>query len=328
MGIRIGVAGVGRLGRHHVRVLCEMDGVDYVACHDADPTRANEAADAFGAHAFDSLSAMFSEIDALDIVVPTTFHAEIANAALDAGLDVFVEKPIASSIAEGESMLARAVAADRILQVGHVERFNGVMDAVVPMIKNPEFIEVHRLAPFSVRGTDVSVVGDLMIHDLDLLSFLIGEDPVEIRASGASLLTNAPDIVNARIEYPGGCVANVTASRVTVTPMRKLRVFSPDGYVSVDLLNTRASCYRRAPGYDANIAKLKSGSSGHESLNLTDFVEVETITADRGEPLARELAAFRDAVVTRSVPPVTGQDGLNAVRLATEILDRIERKTS
>jgi predicted dehydrogenase len=251
--------------------------------------------------------------------------------AIECGCDVFVEKPLASGVVEAEAMVDAAASAERILQVGHVERFNDAFEAVLPTIRSPQFIEVHRLAPFTVRGTDVSVIGDLMIHDLDLLNQIVGEWPTDIRAAGAAILTPAADIVNARLEYPGGCVANVTASRMTITPMRKVRVFSRDSYLSIDMLARRAVRYRKSQGFEEAVAALQSRADGFDALELRNFVEVETIAPDpsvREEPLRKELDAFRRAIETREPPPVTGEDGLVAVRLAAEILQAMDRASS
>jgi len=324
MNTKIGVAGVGRLGREHVRVLCNLDGVDGVGCYDAIAERSTAAATEHGARAFDTLDALFSAMDAVVIAAPTTQHAAVAAQALDAGCDVFIEKPLAANIPDAERIIGMAHERSAILQVGHVERFNGIVQAVAELVVEPQFIEISRLAPFSVRGTDVSVVGDLMIHDLDLLSFFIPGSPSEIRAKGASVITSGPDIVNARIEYPSGCVANLTASRVTAEPTRKWRVFSSHGYLSIDLRARRAVRYRKSTGFDDNVAAIKLQKSGHENLGLADFIEVETITADNIEPLHKELSAFRDAVVSRRPAPVTGEDGLAAMRLASAVLGRLD----
>lgn len=328
MGLTIGVAGTGRLGREHVRVLAGLDGVAAVACHDIVAARAAEVASEHGATAYATIDEMLEAVDAVVVAVPTTEHARVAARAIELGCDVFVEKPLASGVSEAEAMVDAATRAGRILQVGHVERFNDAFEAVLPGIHSPSFIEVHRLAPFTVRGTDVSVVGDLMIHDLDILNQIVGEWPSDIRAAGAAILTSGADIVNARLEYPGGCVANVTASRMTMTPMRKVRVFSSDAYLSIDMLARRAVRYRKADGFDDAVAALRSQSEGFDALNLRNFVEVETIAPDpsrREEPLQKELDAFCRAVETRGRPPVTGEDGLVAVRLAEAILAAMER---
>jgi len=321
VGLRIGVVGTGRLGRAHVRVLRSLPGVDFVGCQDADATRAQEAAAEFGATAFDSLDALFSQVEAVSVVTTTSAHAEVALAALDRGLDVFVEKPLASSVADAERIVTRARERARVIQVGHIERFNSAVQAALPSIGRPLFIEVHRLAPFNLRGADVSVVMDLMIHDLDLLGLLVGAEPVDVRASGAALLTHAPDIVNARLEYADGCVANVTASRVTASPMRKVRVFSDRGYFSIDLLTGSATHYRKADGFADRIADVKRGGAG--SVSMTDIISVQQMRGDGGEPLVKELAAFCKSVADRTPPAVSGEDGLDAVRLAALILERV-----
>ncbi len=319
MGLRVGVAGTGRLGRAHVRVLRSLAAVERVACFDSDHERARAVADEFGATAFDSFDAMLGAVDAVVVVTSTAAHAEVALTAIAAGKDVFVEKPITATLAEGEAVVKAARAANRILQVGHIERFNGAIQAVLPRIGVPLFIEVHRLAPFTIRGADVSVVMDLMIHDLDLLGVLVGQRPADVRAKGAAIITSEPDIVNARLEYDGGCVANVTASRVTAAPMRKVRVFSEAGYFSIDLLAGVATHYQKGPRLAEQMAALRAGAS----LGLADMVRVEQLRGDGVEPLVKELSAFCDALATRSAPPVTGEDGLDAMRLATTVLDRV-----
>jgi predicted dehydrogenase len=306
-----------------VRVLRSVPGVEFVGCFDADAARARSAADEYGAAAFASLDAMLSEVQAVSVVTTTSSHAEVALRALEADRDVFVEKPITASVADGERVVRRARERGRLLQVGHIERFNSAIQAVAPLIGTPLFIEVHRLAPFTVRGTDVSVVMDLMIHDLDLLGLLVGLLPSDIQARGAALLTSEPDIVNARLEYPDGCVANVTASRVTAAPMRKVRVFSQAGYFSIDLLAGSATLYRKADGFAQRLADARRGAL--ESLRMSDFVTVEQLRGDGVEPLVKELSAFCRCVGERSAPPVTGEDGLEAVRLAAAVLERVGR---
>lgn len=321
MGLRVGVVGTGRLGRAHVRVLRALPGVEFVGCYDADATRAREAANEFGATAFASLDSLFSEVNAVSVVTTTSAHAEVALAALDRGCDIFVEKPLASSVADAERIVTRARDRARVIQVGHIERFNSAVRAAFPSIGRPLFIEVHRLAPFNLRGADVSVVMDLMIHDLDLLGLIVGADPVDVRASGAALLTHAPDIVNARLEYADGCVANVTASRVTAAPMRKVRVFSTNGYFSIDLLAGSATHYRKADGFADRIADVKRGVAA--TVSMTDMISVQQIRGDGAEPLVKELGAFVQCVADRTPPPVSGEDGLDAVRLAALILERV-----
>lgn len=326
MGLRVGVAGTGHLGREHVRILASLGAVDEVLAWDPDARRLAAVCGALGARACESLEALVDGADAVCVVAPTRAHADVALAAIDAGCDVFVEKPLAAGVERARAIVDAAARAGRILQVGHVERFNGTLRRVADRIRNPLFIEVHRLAPFTPRGADVSVVDDLMIHDLDLLGHFLGEDPVEIRARGAAVLTSTPDIVNARLEYAGGCVANVTASRVTLEPMRKIRVFSPGSYLSIDLLAGRATCYRAAPGAETIIGRLRAGRL-EEPVAMDALVRVETISGDGSEPLRGELETFCRCVAERTPPPVTGEDGLRAVRLAARIMAACESGT-
>jgi predicted dehydrogenase len=308
-----------------VRVLCGLDQVEFVGCHDQIPERAKSAAEEFGATAYSDRKSLIGDVDAVDIVVPTSSHAKYALVALEMGRDVFVEKPLAGELEEAVEIVEQADRLGRLVQVGHSERFNGAFEKVQTRISDPTFIEIHRLAPFSVRGTDISVVGDLMIHDLDLMNCLLGQPPVEIRAKGAGVLTEAPDIVNARLEYASGCVANVTASRVSVEPMRKLRVFSPNKYISIDMQAGRATEYRKADGFDDEISKLRSQSDGFDRLRLSDFIQFETFTSDGVEPLQKELREFCRCVERRETPTVSGADGLSAVRLAAQIFSIIQR---
>jgi len=301
--------------------LRSLSGVEFVGCHDTDLERARATAAEFGATAFGSIDELLSKVEAVSVVTTTSAHAAVALAALDRGLDVFVEKPLTASVADGERVVARARERGRLLQVGHIERFNSAVQSVLPSIGRPMFIEVHRLAPFNLRGADVSVVMDLMIHDLDLLGLLVGAEPVDVRAKGAALLTHAPDIVNARLEYADGCVANVTASRVTASPMRKVRVFSDRGYFSIDLLSGSVTHYRKADGFAERIAEVKRGTA--PALSMADIIHVAQMSGDGGEPLVKELGAFCQCVADRSPPPVSGEDGLMAVRLAARVLERV-----
>ena len=322
MGLRIGVAGTGRLGRAHVRVLRSLPGVDFVGCFDLDAARAREVAGEFGATPFASLQALLAAVDALDVVTSTSAHAEVALAAIAAGCDLFIEKPLAALVTQGEEIVRAARAAGRVLQVGHIERFNGALEAALPRVGRPMFIEIHRLAPFTPRGADVSVVMDLMIHDLDLLGLLVGGEPTDVRAKGAALLTREPDIVNARLEYADGCVANVTASRVTAAPMRKVRVFSDTGYYSIDLLAGAVTHTRKGDSFQEKMTALQRGELAG-TPSLADFVAVERFQGDGAEPLAKELEAFRAAVASRGTPAVSGEAGLAALRLAAQILERV-----
>jgi len=242
------------------------------------------------------------------VAVPTVEHYAVVREALERRIDVLVEKPIAASLEQAESLLSLAKSADRILQVGHLEWFNTAMQHIRTRIRKPRFIEAHRMGPFPDRATDIDVVRDLMIHDLDILQRLLGEEPERIEAVGVPVLSDSVDIANARLTYPSGCVANLTASRVSATPMRKIRFFQADGYLSVDFLEQSALVARRQPG--------KQGERPR--------IEIEKLEVDRGDALYDQLAAFVLALRTRERPRVDGADGSGALRSALRVNSAIE----
>jgi predicted dehydrogenase len=319
VGIRVGVVGTGRLGREHVRILKDLPGVDRVVCHDADPEVCTGVARAFGVQSAPSLDRLLDTVDAVCIVVPTSDHTTVALQALDRGKDLFIEKPIAAAVEDARRIVAAARAAGRIVQVGHVERFNPAFEASRPLIVSPSFMEIERLSAFTLRGTDVSVVMDLMIHDLDLVLLIVGEWPAEIRAKGAGVLTAGPDIVNVRLEFPGGCVANVTASRVSMEPSRMFRIFSPSHYVSIDLINKKVKYFKKSSKFYEKLAMLQSGGSAGR-FDIGQFLDMDEFTAAGDEPLEKELRAFCTSVTERTEPPVTGEAGMRVLELAAAIL--------
>jgi predicted dehydrogenase len=321
VGLKVGVIGVGKLGTQHVRVLTRVPEVEQVSCFDVVPDRSALAARQFGAHACEHIDELLEDVDAVSVVVPTINHREVSLRALERGRHLFLEKPIAASVAEAGDIIDAARRSGSVLQVGHIERFNAAVEKAKPHVDSPSFIEVHRLAPFTIRGTDVSVVMDLMIHDLDLLTLFVGEKPVDIRAKGAGILTDGPDIVNARLEYADGCVANLTASRVSVEPMRKVRIFSASSYLSIDLYKRQIKHFRKGKAFDESVAKLRGMRHPLEGVNISldDFVEIEEAKLDGEEPLFSELQSFCRTVVDGAEPAVTGEDGLRALEIATEI---------
>jgi predicted dehydrogenase len=323
LGLRIGVIGTGKLGRIHVRTFKRLPEVEFVGCYDLREDRSRGVAEDFGAEFFSSADALLDSVEAVSVVVPTVSHEEVAVKALRADKHVFLEKPIATSVQEAERIIA-ASRPGRVLQIGHVERFNDAIRKCLPFIESPSFIEIHRLSSFNVRGIDVSVIMDLMIHDLDLLIYLLGKVPVDVRAKGAAVLTRGPDIVNARLEFDGGCVANLTASRVSFEPMRKVRIFLPSRYLSIDLSGGRIKHVQKAEHFDRGVELLKRGKVGLEDATLQDFLTIDETTTEGEEPLLNELRSFCLSVQDGAPPAVTGEDGLRALRLASEIQRIVE----
>jgi predicted dehydrogenase len=298
--LRVGVIGVGHLGHHHARLYASLPGATLVGVTDLDPQRAQSVADRYNTKAFADANALLNQVDAVSVAVPTSAHHAVVKDCLNAGAHVLVEKPIAVTQAEAADLVKVARKQRRALQVGHIERFNPVIRSIRPYIKKPAFIECHRLSLFGERGTDVDVVLDLMIHDLDMiLSFDPG--PVEeVRAAGVPVLSSAVDIANARIAFGSGCVANLTASRVSMARMRKL-------YISVDYQAKQGAIFRR-----------RLGRAGKPEI------EMEQVPIADEEPLKLELESFVQAAVTGKRPDVSGEDGEAALKLAHQVLGAIE----
>lgn len=319
---RIGVAGVGSLGFHHARILSSLDGVTMAGIFDASQDRAQEVATTLGVVAHPTLEALLNTCDALVVSVPTTAHEEVAVAALTAGKSVLVEKPLAPTVEAADRILQAAQADGVFVQTGHVERFNQAVLAAEAFLDGPLFVESHRMAPFTLRSTDVAVVLDLMIHDVDLVTSLVGAPMKEFAASGVRVLTSSVDIANARLTFEGGAVANLTASRVSLERMRKLRIFQPSGYLSLNLADGTGEFLR----LKRRLADLQEASAGGSpaALDLSEIVERIPLKGDGAEPLARELENFRDAVRGECLPAVSGSDGRDALAVALAIQERIE----
>jgi predicted dehydrogenase len=324
VGLKVGVIGTGRLGRQHVRVFKRIPEVEFVGCYDIDEEKSRRAAGEFGAQVFVGLEALLDAVDSVSVVVPTVSHTEVSLAAFEAGKHVFLEKPMAASVEQAQRIIEAAARAGRILQIGHVERFNEAIKKCLPYIDSPSFIEIHRLAPFTPRGIDVSVIMDLMIHDIDLLIYFLGKLPVDVRAKGAGVLTSAPDIVNARLEYDDGCVANLTASRVSLEPMRKVRIFSQSRYLSIDLYEGKIKHVQKGESYDRGVEMLRQNKGNLEDITLHDFLKIEETKIEGEEPLFNELQSFCQSVLEGTPPAVTGEDGLKALGLAAEIQRIVE----
>ncbi|MCP4549063.1 MAG: Gfo/Idh/MocA family oxidoreductase [bacterium] len=323
--MKLGVIGCGHLGSIHARVYSEIPGIELLGVYDIKEGAAGAVADKLGCRCFGGAEQLAAEADALSICVPTTVHYETAMLAMERDCHLLVEKPIASTIGDAEKMVEEADKRGLKLMVGHVERFNPAMIAALPYLKNVGFVESHRLAPFAVRGAEVAVVLDLMIHDIDLLTMVIGADVSSLDASGTSVLTHDIDIANARLSFSSGCVANITASRISRDRMRKIRFFQTDSYLSIDLFARKIEMYRKAGDFMRRLATAQSSPAGMADIKLEDFIEAVEIEVPAAEPLRLELEAFTDAVADKIATPVSGADGLRALKLAMEILEKVKR---
>jgi predicted dehydrogenase len=301
--IRVGVVGAGAFGKNHLRVFNSLENVRITAVADMDAERAQTAAAEYGAEALTDYRALAGKVDAAVVAAPTTLHAEIGLALLEAGIDVLIEKPIAATLAEAEQLTRTADRHGRVLQVGHLERFNPAVMALEELRVHPLFFEIHRLSLFTPRSLDVDVVLDLMIHDLEIVLALAGTMPEEIRAAGIRILSERVDIANVRIQFPGGCIANLTASRASTEQVRKLRVFAPSRYLSLD--------YSRKDLVEVTVGEGRQ-------------IGFRQIPVAKDEPLRLELADFVRCVRTRSRPRVSGVEATRALEVALRILDNIE----
>jgi predicted dehydrogenase len=304
--LRIAVVGVGHLGRHHVRLLAGMPGVQCVAAVDLIPERALTAARQAGAEALLDYRELFGRVDAVVVAVPTKDHAAVAGELLDRGVHVLVEKPMTPSLVEADALIARAADAGAMLAVGHTERFNPALATAMPMLATPRFIEVHRLSGFPERSLDIDVVFDVMIHDLDVVLAVDPSEVLAVDAIGVPVLTPRVDIANVRIRFASGCVANITASRISRDKIRKIRFFQPDIYISVDYQLQELEVWRLRPRPGDRPA-----------------IEGGKVDVPREEPLARELADFVGAVRDGRRPLVAGEDGRRALALATRVAEAI-----
>jgi len=306
--LRVAVVGVGHLGRHHARIAASMRGVRCVGVHDHHDGRAEDVAREYGLSVLRNLDEVAEEAQAVVIATPTVTHAEIAISLLERGCDVMIEKPIASTVAEADRILAAARARGRVVQVGHVERYNPAVQAALAMATEVRFVEIQRLGVFTRRSLDVDVVLDLMIHDLQLVRALAGQPPEDVRAVGMPVLTDKIDVANARIAFEGGCVANLTASRVSAETVREMRIFAPAVSLAVDM---RAQ----------SIRAFRMSRDGADPVLVPAAVAVE-----REEPLVREMADFVRAARDRGAPLVSGDTGREALALAVRVQEAIERQ--
>jgi predicted dehydrogenase len=308
---KVGVAGVGAIGRNHARVMAEIakasEGrIEFSAIYDVDQARAEELAAQFGTVAVSDLASFNAQVDAGTVAVPTTFHKAVGGFLLEHGKHVLVEKPISDSLDEAQWLVNKAQEKGLILQVGHIERFNPVMKQLEDRMNNPRFIEAHRLSPFPNRSMDIGVVLDVMIHDIEIVLHLVKSQLIDVDSVGIPVLTKREDIANARLKFENGCIANITASRVSPEKLRKIRVFQSESYLSLDYQEQSGWIYR------------KDGMA----------IVREEVQVEKDEPLKCELAAFVECARQGKRPVVTGQEGTEALRIALQITEQIERGNS
>jgi len=325
----VGVIGVGHLGKIHAKLYQQVDLARLEGVYDTDHDKAEKIAADLNIKAYRDCDELFDKVEAVNIVTPTSTHFEMAKRALEKDCHLFIEKPIMATEEEANSIIQEAKAKDKIIQVGHIERFNPAVLAMSDVPLNPLFIESHRLASFNPRGTDVAVILDLMIHDLDLILSLVKSKPVQIDASGVGVISNNIDIANARIQFESGCVANVTASRISTKKMRKMRIFQNNGYISVDFIEGFSEIYYID---DKKASQFKDGTLAF-SLGQIDAgenrkdIKYNKLQRSDINPLQYELAGFIESIQTGIMPLVSGEDGYAALKLANKVLEKIAEHT-
>lgn len=315
--LKVGVLGAGHLGKIHLKLLNQSEKYELIGFYDANSENAEKVATEFGYKKFDSIGELIAAVDVVDVVTPTLSHFEVAKKTITEGKHLFIEKPITNTFAEAEELIALAKKHGVKGQVGHVERFNPAFRAVANRIENPMFIEAHRLAEFNPRGTDVPVVLDLMIHDIDAVLSVVKSKVKNINASGVSVISETPDIANARIEFENGCVANLTASRISMKNMRKSRFFQRDAYISVDFLEKKCEVVKMkdAPESPDDYAMVLQNAEGIKKQIYFDNPEVSPNNA-----ILDELETFADAINNNTTPIVTLEQGAEALRIANGVI--------
>ena len=323
--VKVGVIGVGHLGKLHASLYKDVPDTELIGIYDTDEKKCKTIADELDIQAFTNLVQMFEAVEAVNIVTPTTTHYDIASQALSLEKHVFIEKPITKTEQEAEDLIRLAQSKNCIIQVGHIERFNAAMLALTDVKLEPLFIEAHRLASFNPRGTDVAVILDLMIHDLDLILYMVESKPVKISASGVGVISTNVDIANARIEFENGCVANITASRLSAKKMRKMRIFQKNAYVSMDFSEGFSEIFyipgeNQEPFHDGTLAislgQLEEGANKQE-------IKYNRLERKNVNPLKLELSKFVECINNGIKPTVTAEDGLEALKLANLVLKEI-----
>lgn len=311
--IRVGVVGVGYLGKFHAQKYAGMENVTLVGVVDTDRGLAEQVAGDTGCRAFSDVRDLLGEIDAASVVVPTSYHFSISKELLAHDIDLMIEKPITTSLSEADELIHLAETQGRLIQVGHLERFNSAVGSLKDIIQEPLFIESHRLSTYKKRATDVSVVLDLMIHDIDIILNMVGSEVTHIHAAGIPVVSEHVDIANARLEFKSGCVANVTASRISMKNERKTRLFQRDAYIAIDFGNHEATIVRKDTQSDDG---------------LIPGLGIEKRVFNKGDALDDELRAFIHSVKTRETPLVTGQMGRDALKTALDVMNQIQKTSN
>lgn len=323
--LNIGLVGCGHLGKIHCRLLIQIadenSAVKFVGVFDTDNTKSDEVNKLYGLTAFNSFESMLEKIDTLIIVTPTSTHYQIAESAFKKSINVFIEKPVTSTLDEAKKLIELAKKSNVKIQVGHVERFNPALTSLNKFELKPMFIESHRLAQFNPRGTDVSVIQDLMIHDIDIILHLVDSPLKKIDANGVAVISDAIDIANARLTFDNGCVSNLTASRISLKKMRKMRIFQNNAYISIDFLNNKSEIFRLA---DSSV------KSGAMSFPISDtkkiiFEEPQIENHENANPIKNELESFFDSIINNKPVKVSLEDGKEAVEVADEIIKIISK---
>ena len=326
--LKIGVLGVGHLGKIHLKCIqMAQEAYQLVGFYDLNNTMAKKVVEDFGIKRFETIEDLFAAVDVVDIVTPTTTHFELAKKAIEAGKHIFIEKPVTHTLEEAEELVRLAQAKGIKIQVGHVERFNPALLALEESVIDPMFIEAHRLAVFNPRGTDVSVVLDLMIHDLDILLSMVRSPVKSVSASGVAVVSDTPDIANAGIEFENGCVANLTTSRISMKQMRKVRLFQKDAYISLDFLDKQAQVIRL---YDEESTQIPTAANLMElqTQNGKKFIHMDAPEIQSVNAIKMELETFAESINNDTRPKVSVEDGYAALKLAYTIIDEIKQRNN